>query len=987
LSLAALAPALEVDKLKIQRKEVFEFTEKPHVIREGDKVTVSFAVKDFCDATVAIEDETGKIVRHLASGLLGDNAPPPFQRGALKQIITWDGKNDREEYVDDKDSLTIRVSLGLKPQLERSLYWSPHKLGDNGSEPLTLCAAPEGVYVYDAGGLRGGNTPWLKLFDHDGNYVHTLYPFPAADLEKVKGLQWATYPPDGKKFPWKWGHSQTDLLTHGNLELPWASGGSEDGRRALAVGKDHVYIVSRRLNRLAKPGSGKDSDLAGPVLEIMAPDAERFKNSPVARYVPSSAALSPDEKWLYLTGYRRCYTPGYYQYDEYLSCVTRMPADGSEPPKPLIGQAEMARDKRGFPLPPDGCPLDNPMDVACDKEGRLYVADHVKGLLIFSADGKLLQTVKMEWPARVRVNPDSGEIGVLCWKYLTSRVLAITDVPIFSPQEKYNDNQFLIVKLAPFKDPARAPEVLSTTTGECKPRYVLNYKHAGDIDVFSKSLRVWFCSGWPNGASWNNMNIRILEPAGSAKAKEIRSFDKDTREAVVRNRAPRYGRQRPYFNPADGKLYVAEQIFPTVVADVQCFDQLVKIDPDTGKCSMVDLPFDTEDLAFDTEGHAFLRTDSILVRYDSQTWREVPFDYGEELMGVTHYGLHPSKQVQAGVVFNGGRGASGKLGGMGVNVKGDVACWFYSTAVSNMEGGDLEAGANPENKRGQANIHVKGVKPWTPQIFPGRSTFAFIHVWDKHGKLKVEDAIPGLGECSDIKIDKDNNLYMISNMNRILAGQVHTNRLVNTLIKMGPRKGKILTTGRAAPIPLTDATRPNRPPDAAGISGYDGSVWLEGAEWAVGGLGANSRGLSATACHCEANSGLALDYFGRSFAPAQHRCEIAVVDSAGNTVVRIGRFGNVDDGMPLRVADRGLRNEGSGTGGTRGGPGNPKSEIPNPRSIGGDEVTFVSPKWLCVHSDRRLFVADRGNYRVVSVKLGYHAEEKVALKDVKDLKK
>ena len=51
----------------------------------------------------------------------------------------------------------------------------------------------------------------------------------------------------------------------------------------------------------------------------------------------------------------------------------------------------------------------------------------------------------------------------------------------------------------------------------------------------------------------------------------------------------------------------------------------------------------------------------------------------------------------------------------------------------------------------------------------------------------------------------------------------------------------------------------------------------------------------------------------------------------------------------------------------------------NPRSIGGDEVAFVSPKWLSVLSDRRLFVADRGNYRILSVKLGYHAEEKVSL--------
>jgi len=37
-----------------------------------------------------------------------------------------------------------------------------------------------------------------------------------------------------------------------------------------------------------------------------------------------------------------------------------------------------------------------------------------------------------------------------------------------------------------------------------------------------------------------------------------------------------------------------------------------------------------------------------------------------------------------------------------------------------------------------------------------------------------------------------------------------------------------------------------------------------------------------------------------------------------------------------------------------------------------------------VHSDKRLFVSDRGNYRIMSVKLGYYAEEKVAIRPLKE---
>ena len=120
LLLASAASALEMDRLKVQRKEVFEFTERPKVTCEGDKVTIAFSSKGFCDATVAIEDAEGRIIRHLASGVIGDNAPPTFRSKSLKQTVVWDGKNDKGEYVDDKNSLAARVSLGLKAYFARS---------------------------------------------------------------------------------------------------------------------------------------------------------------------------------------------------------------------------------------------------------------------------------------------------------------------------------------------------------------------------------------------------------------------------------------------------------------------------------------------------------------------------------------------------------------------------------------------------------------------------------------------------------------------------------------------------------------------------------------------------------------------------------------------------------------------------------------------------------------------------------------------------
>jgi len=87
-----------------------------------------------------------------------------------------------------------------------------------------------------------------------------------------------------------------------------------------------------------------------------------------------------------------------------------------------------------------------------------------------------------------------------------------------------------------------------------------------------------------------------------------------------------------------------------------------------------------------------------------------------------------------------------------------------------------------------------------------------------------------------------------------------------------------------------------------------------------------------------------------------------VLDTNGNEILRIGKYGNVDDGKPLI---------------NEGGP-------PHPRSIGGDEVAFMHIQFPAVHTDRRLFVSDLGNARIASIKLEYHTEEKVSLRKVKD---
>ena len=161
-------------------------------------------------------------------------------------------------------------------------------------------------------------------------------------------------------------------------------------------------------------------------------------------------------------------------------------------------------------------------------------------------------------------------------------------------------------------------------------------------------------------------------------------------------------------------------------------------------------------------------------------------------------------------------------------------------------------------------------------------------------------------------------------------------------------------------MPLGETARPARPPDLS--NAQLGNCWVENAEWFYGGVGYAGFNASKAGGGCACwFSRFALDSFARSFAPEVNSYGIAVLDTNGNLILRIGRYGNVDDGKPLVPS----------------GP-------PNARSIGGDEVSLFHACYVGTHTDRRLFIADVGNSRLLSVKLDYHANETVFLRGIPD---
>ncbi|MFT5523205.1 MAG: hypothetical protein ACI9HK_001151 [Pirellulaceae bacterium] len=943
MCLSSWAVADDYESLRVQRKEVFEFTQKPTVVRDGDRVTIRFASKDYCDATVAIENSQGRIIRHLASGVLGKNAPEPFQKNSVKQVIVWDGKDDQDRYVEKLDAVTVRVSLGLKPQFERTLLWSGHRRF--GGMPL-LASGPEGVYVYDGRGVD-----FVRLYDHNGDYVRSVYPFPREKIKQVNGLDWYDFP-QGYRLPRKGGLYQLTLLTSGeNFHSGnHAIGRGGVGASAMSLRGDRLALAQIQINRLSTDGSTGGLMLSGSTVGHTVNSVAGERDVTVG---PSSIAFSPDGKtlyataWLWRTGSWRK-VPGCHH------VVLKIDYEKNGPPTVFKGHvAEHGTDNDHFRVP---------TSVATDRNGRVYVSDFFNHRIqVYDAAGQHLSTIEADHPAKVCVHQKTGEI----WVFSYPVVAVPNDI---HKQQRYDPMKIehTVTRYSAFPDAkqvSREPFPL----GFADP---MGFEYAGhlyrvELDSWADEPTVWvvgrrheargaehnFNGGYQkneaNAELWKS-GVRIQRKV-KGKWEVVRSFGEDTAGKVLRPSPPKHNIQRLIVNPVTGKLYVAEaDSGPTIKSS----NDWLEIDPDVGDKSIkvVKLPFNALEGTFDLDGLIYLRTTDKIVRYTFPEFREVPWDYGEEVpkIGNEHGILGRSSAVKAALQMPSTSPVCYHQGGFDVSPKGDViaSCAYRFVGISS---GRLRRGED---------VHEHEV--YKPQIFPGRvvnSTSPCIHIWDKHGQLKVEDAIPGVGQCDGIGLDRNGDIYVMHAPTRAYNGKRYFNEMSQTLMRVRPgqSRGKVVSS-QGSPIALGDAGKPDRAADVE--STRHGKAWVQDAEWMYGGVGFAGFNMIGHGGGCACwFSRFKLDHFARSIAPEPYQFRVAVVDSAGNLILRIGKYGNVEDGKPLIEAD---------------GP-------PNTRSIDGDEVSLMHACFVGTHTDRRIFISDLGNQRIVSVKLGYHAEERIAL--------
>lgn len=511
------------------------------------------------------------------------------------------------------------------------------------------------------------------------------------------------------------------------------------------------------------------------------------------------------------------------------------------------------------------------------------------------------------------------------------------------------------------------------------------------VDSWSPVTRIWIGGGIHRQGSWisalyenRGSGIVVLEDDGKSIRKLV-SFDEEWQktagDAKVLGVWSASVFDHVYCDPVREQLYYKVFRSPAHVFDLNTGNYLKTIHFHTPM----------NDIAFCKRGYMHCHMDPGfgipgVVRLDPsqqytyhavaqaprEMYKEVPYDYGVETdkpRAFNWKGAIPVKDQPGAKYFQ---------DGFGVNMRGEPAVESNIYYVPKMEeaGWSLgNAGHILMRERGQCTgpdgyteflklvqeKQKRGEEVYSIRRQPGIPlSGATVWKYKGTGELDTELAVIAGGVIAGTHIDEDGDVYFVTLRSRMFNGKsflyncgstigskepisrYNAHPMTSTLIKSKDRQVRFIEKKAAIPVEplperLTDLVShgPFGPPQLG-----SGECWVEGAAWMYAGVSpAVPQG-----CTCPATR-FHLDWFKRSYVPEQYRHSIGIVDTNGNLIMHLGRYGNHDDA--LRVQS-----------------GSTDIPLTMPRFIGGTDNYLAFDDW---------------GERITVLKLIYHTEDTISL--------
>lgn len=369
------------------------------VARNGDATEISFTLAAATDVEVAVVATDGKVVRHLAAGVLGGALPPPAPlKPGLKQSILWDGKDDFGNAAQGAP-FKIRLRAGMGVKFGRFIGQDPYTFGfinslttdENGNLYATACAGDTNQY-----------SPTLRVFAPDGSYLRTLIPFPASlTAEAASTIA-------------RWDEAKGAFVPHnyqsGNpITYPIEAG--PEALRVVAVGKRWVTMMSEDKLMAMNLEGGR---FTGPA--PLWSKAAQLKNP---AWNTPQVATSADGKYLYISNIAGTkYQPKTFADTDpkwpqgriYRVATNKPGVD----PQPFYDLELPNWEENHYWLPDAWNKRTAACGIATDAAGHLFICDLVNQQIVeVDSEGKKVSASKAPWPERVHV-ASNGDLYVIC---------------------------------------------------------------------------------------------------------------------------------------------------------------------------------------------------------------------------------------------------------------------------------------------------------------------------------------------------------------------------------------------------------------------------------------------------------------------------------------------------------------------------------------------------------------------------------------------